>query len=82
MGVAARFMAVLVAVSVMIVLITPASDELPCTVGHRLVLLTAFLATATSGFWRPTRITHWPAAAADRLSRVADVLSLSCTLLC
>ena len=82
MGIPAKFVAVLVAVSVMIVLITPAPDELPCTVGHKLAPLQALLAMATADLLQPITVIHRDVPAANRFFGVADVLSLSCSLLC
>lgn len=77
-----KFVAVLAAVGVMIVLITPAPDELPCTLGHKLAPLPALLATATVGLVQLIGVTQRPAPVADRLFLAGDVLSLSCTFLC
>lgn len=82
MGKIAKCVAVLAAFSVLLVLITPAPDELPCTTGHKSLLILAVLANATSALMQWTRPIHRPVFAADRFLSVLDVRSLTCTFLC
>jgi hypothetical protein len=77
----AKYAAVLAALSVLAVLITPAQDELPCTAGHRLSLVPAFLATAMPVVAGPIRY-HQVVAISDKFAGIVDVLSLTCTILC
>jgi hypothetical protein len=75
---------VLAAVAVLIVLVTPALDELPCTVGKH----TRYRAAPVSVTMIFTFLTLLPPSAAYRcntmsqLARVTDVLSSNCTLVC
>jgi hypothetical protein len=82
MGCFAKYVVILAALSVLVVLITPASDELPCTAMHKSPLAPAFLANVTSVLVPPIRLNYRSVPAAPRFFGVANVLSLTCTFLC
>jgi hypothetical protein len=72
------------AAAVLIVLVTPALDELPCTIGKdnrdRTVLVSA---TAILPFLTlPSPPAGYEHNVASPLSRVMDLLSSNCTLVC
>jgi hypothetical protein len=72
----------LVAAAVMMVLVTPALDEIPCTVGEN----TRYQAAPASVKMLFLTLISPPAGyqcnTPSQLSRVMDVLSSSCTLVC
>jgi len=82
MGSGVKFVVLLAALSVLVVLITPAPDELPCTAGNKSLQPTVFLANVSAFSVQLLRLHHPPASAAARYLGVADVLSLTCTFLC
>jgi hypothetical protein len=73
---------VLAAAAVLIVLVTPALDEIPCTVGKN----TRYQAAPASVTMLFLTLNSPPAGyhcnTPSQLSRVMDVLSSSCTLVC
>jgi len=75
---------VLAAAAVLIVLVTPALDELPCTMGKHTRNRTAPVSATTIlpflTFLSPPA--GYQCNAASQLSRVMDVLSSNCTLVC
>jgi len=73
---------VLAAAAVLIVLVTPALDELPCTVGKHtrcqpvsVTTILPFLTLLSPPAW-------YQCKTVSQLSRVMDVLSSNCTLVC
>jgi hypothetical protein len=75
---------VLAATAVLIVLVTPALDELPCTMGkdsrNRTVLVAA--TTILPFLILPSPPAGYEYNVASPLSRVMDLLSSNCTLVC
>jgi hypothetical protein len=82
MGCFAKYVVILAALSVLVVLITPAPDELPCTAVHKSPLAPAFLGNVTSVLVQPIRLDYPSVLAAPRFFGVTDVLSLKCAFLC
>jgi len=82
MGRFAKYVVILAGLSVLVVLITPAPDELPCTAAHKSSLAPAVLANVPSVLVQPIRLNYRSARVAPRFLDVADVLSLMCTFLC
>jgi hypothetical protein len=78
----AKFAAVVAALGVLWVLITPALDELPCTAGHKLFAVSALVANATPFILQPFQSDASFMHLVDRHSGVPDVLSLTCVFLC
>jgi hypothetical protein len=74
--------ALLCASAVLIVLITPAFDELPGTPAHLLHHAAALTVTAVPLLFDVTLQLLRSAYAPGSLLRVLDLLSLTCTLLC
>ena len=75
---------VLAAVAILIALVTPALDELPCTIGkHTRNRTVPVSATAILPFLTlPSPLAGYQHNAASELSRVMDLLSSNCTLVC
>ena len=75
---------ILAAAAVLAVLITPALDELPCTVGKRAPHLTALVWVAAIFPLFPflSSVAVYPCNTKTQFSRAMDVLSSDCTLLC
>ena len=75
---------VLAAAAVLIVLVTPALDELPCTIGkdsrNRTVPVSA--TTILPVLILPSPPAGYEYNVASPLSRVVDLLSSNCTLVC
>jgi hypothetical protein len=75
---------VLAAAAILIVLVTPALDELPCTIGqhtrNRRVPVSA--TTILPFLTLPSPPAGYQYNAASQLSRVTDLLSSNCTLAC
>ena len=82
MGWGVKFVVLLAALSVLVVLITPAPDELPCTAGCKSHQPPTFLANVNAVFVPAPRLEGRPAPAATRFFGVADVLALTCIFLC
>ena len=82
MGSVVKYVVFLAALSVLVVLITPALDELPCTAGYKSPQPAPFAASLTSVLLQPVRLNDRPAPAATRFFGVVDVLSRTCTFLC
>jgi hypothetical protein len=78
----AKFVAIIAAVGVLVVLITPAPDELPCTASHKAHLAPAHSVNAISVLFQPIFTRVQPIHSAARLFDETDLLSLTCTLLC
>jgi len=76
-----KCVAVLAIFCVVFVLITPAPDELPCTMGHKTSLLSAVPAGIVPFFAHPLFSSKLIVADLVQPSS-ADVLSLTCTRLC
>lgn len=81
MAVLVKFIAIVAALSVLWVLVTPAPDELPCT-GHKSPAFLAAVATASSVALLPLHSSETLAAAPARSHTRADVLSITCAFLC
>jgi hypothetical protein len=75
---------ILAAAAVLSVLITPALDELPCTVGKRAPHLTALVWVAAISPLAPflSSAAVYLCNKESQFSRAIDVLSSNCTLLC
>ena len=75
---------VLAAAAVLIVLVTPALDELPCTIGkhtrYRAVSVSVTTILPFLTLFSPPG--GYRCSTVSRLSRVIDVLSSNCTLVC
>jgi hypothetical protein len=82
MGSVAKCVAILAGLSVSVVLITPAPDELPCTSGHKLPLSVVSLANLMAAHVLPSSPRYRFAPPAALCFGTADVLSLICSLLC
>jgi hypothetical protein len=82
MGRFAKYVVILAGLSILVVLITPTPDELPCTAVHKSSLAPAFLANVPSVLVQPIRLNYRSARVSPRFFDVADVLSLMCTFLC
>jgi hypothetical protein len=82
MGWGIKYVVLLAALSVLVVLITPAPDELPCTAGCKSLQPPAFLASVSAVLVPPPRLEGRPSPAATRFFGVADVLALTCIFLC
>ena len=77
MGWGVKFVVLLAALSVLVVLITPAPDELPCTAGCKSHQPPAFLANVSAVLVPAPRLEGRPVPAATRFFGVADVLALT-----
>jgi hypothetical protein len=82
MGWGVKFVVLLAALGVLVVLITPAPDELPCTAGCKSHQPTAFHANVNAVLVPAPRLEGRPAPAATRFFGAADVLALTCIFLC
>lgn len=82
MGSAVKCVVILAALSVLVVLITPAPDELPCTAGCKSLQPTAFVGSVSAVLVPPARVQSRLAAAPVRFFGVTDVLALTCIFLC
>jgi hypothetical protein len=78
----AKFAAIVSALGLLWVLITPALDELPCTAGHKLFAVSALLPNAAPFVLQPFDSDAGFTPHTDRPFGVADVLSLTCVSLC
>lgn len=77
-----KFAAVVAALGVLWVLVTPAFDELPCTAGHKSFKVWALVASATPIVFQPLLSNHGPVHVVFRVFVAVDVLSLTCSFLC
>lgn len=82
MGWGVKYVVLLAALSVLVVLISPAPDELPCTAGFKSLQPPAFLGNVGAVLVPPARLEDQLAPAATRFFAVADVLALACIFLC
>jgi hypothetical protein len=73
---------VLAAAAVLIVLVTPALDELPCTMGKHTRNRTVPVPATTPFLTLLSPPAGYQCNAASQLSRVMDVLSSNCILVC
>lgn len=81
MGRLSRYVVTLAALAVLVVLITPALDELPCTAVHKAPAVAAFASTPLP--LAPLFSTATQSiAGSDQVVVVDDVLSLTCIFLC
>lgn len=75
---------VLAAVAVLVVLVTPALDELPCTIGkhtrYRVVPVSVTTMLPSLTLFSPPA--GYRCSTVSQFSRVIDVLSSNCTLVC
>jgi len=81
MNTVAKYVAIVAAIGVLFVLITPAFDELPCTAGHRPHLTTVLVGSLAALLPEPVSAVH-VALTYVAASRSTDLLSFTCTLLC
>jgi len=81
MGSVSRYVVAFVALAVLVVLITPALDELPCTAVHKSPVL-ASVTSAPLVFLPVLSAATQPIAGVKRAVIVDDVRSLTCTFLC
>ena len=82
MGSLAKCLVMLAGISVLVVLISPAPDELPCTSGHRPPLSVASLTNLMAAHVHPSSPPYRFAPPAGQCFGAADVLALICSLLC
>jgi hypothetical protein len=82
MGRLAKCVAILAALSVLCVLITPWPDELPCTAGHKSTAVWALIASPTPVILPPLHSNHDPLPIVARFFVVPDIVSLTCAFLC
>jgi hypothetical protein len=82
MGWGVKYVVFLAALSLLVVLITPAPDELPCTAGFKSPQSPAFLASVSSIVVQPVLVPEQLIPAASRFFGVAHTLSLTCSFLC
>jgi hypothetical protein len=81
-GKLAKFAAIVAALGVLWVLITPALDELPCTAGHKLFAASALSAAVTPFILQSVRASLGPIPNVECFFGLPDVLSLTCLFLC
>lgn len=81
MGSFGKCVAIFAGLSVLVVLITPAPDELPCTSGHKPPLSVASLANVMAAHVHPCSPYRFAPPAALCFGTAA-MLSLICSLLC
>jgi hypothetical protein len=77
-----KFVLVLAVLSVTVVLLTPAPDELPCTAGHKVLLNLTLSGTATALVLAKSSALDVLAAGKAHLFETAEVLHRTCALLC
>jgi hypothetical protein len=77
-----RYVVVFAALAVLMVLITPALDELPCTAGHKSPVLVAMPLSAPLPVSTESSSNSQSASGIDPVLVVEDVHSLTCTFLC
>jgi hypothetical protein len=82
MGSGVKCVVILAVLSVLVVLITPAPDELPCTTGCKSLQPPAFVVNMSAALVPPARLESRMAAAPVRFLGVTDVLALTCIFLC
>ena len=81
MGSFSRYVVVCAALAVLVVLMTPALDELPCTAVHKPITSTAIVSTPL--LLLPALSTAIPSIEGiKRLITVDNVRSVTCTFLC
>jgi hypothetical protein len=73
---------ILAALSVLVVLITPALDELPCTAACKSLQPPAFVGNVSAVLVPPIRLASRLSPVAVRFFGVTDVLALTCIFLC
>ena len=78
----AKFVAIAAVIGILVVLITPVSDELPCTARHGAPLTLALPLTVISNVAQPIFPNLRPNFAAVQLFSGPDLLYFTCTLLC
>jgi hypothetical protein len=77
-----KVVTVLAALSVMVVLITPAPDELPCTTGHKVLSNLALLAAAPALTFAKSSVWNVLASGKAHAFDTVEVLHRTCALLC
>jgi hypothetical protein len=82
MGRLAKFAAIVAALSVVWVHVTPAPDELPCTAGHKSFAIWAPVVGPMPASLQPLHPSQNLGARAVRFFALADILSLTCVFLC
>jgi hypothetical protein len=78
----AKLVASVAAVGVLVVLITPVADELPCTARHRVPFMPYVSLIVTSVLARPILSYAQSPAGVVKVFSGTTLLSLTCTLLC
>jgi hypothetical protein len=82
MGALSRFVVVLAALALLIVLITPAPDELPCTAGHKSPVFGAMFTNAPLPLISNVSKDPHSVLGLNRMPVVEDLRYLTCTFLC
>jgi len=77
-----RYAAVLAAIGVLVVLVTPALDELPCTTAHKLPIFFSFVVVVAFFSVLPLLSPIRAAVAAHTILPATDLLSFTCVRLC
>lgn len=77
-----QFTAILAVLGVLLVLITPALDELPSTAGCKSTALPGLVASSALFAFQALSFNHDPLHSLIRFFTTLDVLSFSCALLC
>jgi hypothetical protein len=78
----AKFVAIVAALGLLWVLITPALDELPSTTGHRTFSVLALTASAQPVTVQPALSSFGLLSAVNPSFAVVDMLSLTCAFIC
>jgi hypothetical protein len=78
----AKFVAIVAALGLLWVLITPALDELPSTTGHRTFSVLALTASAQPVTVQPALSSFGLLSGVNPSFPVVDVLSLTCAFIC
>ena len=78
----AKFVAIVAALAILWVLITPALDELPSTTGHKTFSVLALTASPQPLIVRPALSSFGLLSGVKPSFAVVDVLSLTCAFIC
>jgi hypothetical protein len=78
----AKFVAIVAALAILWVLITPALDELPSTTGHKTFSVLALTASPRPLIVQPALSTFGLLCGVNPSFAVVDVLSLTCAFIC
>jgi hypothetical protein len=78
----AKFVAIVAALCVLWVLITPALDELPSTTGYKMLAVLTLTANAQPLILQPNLSSSGVLSGLNPSFAVVDVLSLTCAFIC